>query len=345
MGRLTIASWLCLTVCGAAVVEAAAQSVPSKRETSELVFKARQQWYLTAKDAPPFHIVASFRYVYGAIVKNGTYELLWADPERFREEFRLGDDIGETDLAMEGKLYVNRNTKFLSYPLWRVREMMFLPVTPAWAKFEKAIPVHSIKQEGPNLLTVEMDSQSGSDRVRLDFPSNKILSEETKMERGRFKKSSLDDSFVDFGGARYPRHFLFHLKDETVEINVSKLENADSFGDSVFVPPANATSRDWCADPTTRIERLPGTYGANGQLRTGLLIQDFHFPEGPQSALYYLVGPDGHVELLASLNADATATEGSPDKMLNSKTRLPVRTCSGKPIEYELVTQIVAINP
>src|SRR5277367_3639751 len=98
-GVLAWVSAVLLAGCGAAFSQTAVQPIPSKKEMSEMIHEAESHRYLTTKDAAPFHLLADFRYTYGSVTKTGTYELLWSAPERFREEFRLGDDIGETDLA------------------------------------------------------------------------------------------------------------------------------------------------------------------------------------------------------------------------------------------------------
>jgi hypothetical protein len=321
-----------------------AQSVPTKQEASDLIFQAGQQRFLTANGAPPFHLVAHFRYVVGTTAQTGTYELIWAEPERYREEFRLGDDVGETDLAMDGKLYVFHNTSYLTYQLWRIRSLMLLPVKPSWAKLEKERPVHSVKQDGPNLVTVELDSKPGRNRVQLDLATRKIVSEETSTDQGQIKKSSLSDDFEDFGATRYPRHILFTLRDQTMEINVTKLESADTFGDTVFVPPANATSRDWCADPQIQ-KRLP--WAASTPVSPALLvtIQDFKWNAQNNGAHYVLIAADGLEEKMVRLYPDGKAEEIALGKNPKDRPVMPIMICGGKPIEFEYVTQELLMQP
>src|ERR1700734_3603182 len=82
-----------------------AQSLPSKKEATEWVRKAREASDLQSPDAPPYHLVAKIRYTINDKTMEGTYEILWAAPDQYRVDFRVGD-IGETDLVLGDKKYV-----------------------------------------------------------------------------------------------------------------------------------------------------------------------------------------------------------------------------------------------
>jgi len=105
-------------------VPALAQSLPDKNEVREWIKKAQEASDLRSPGAAPYHLVAKTRYAIGDKTMDGTYEILWAAPDRYRVEFRMGD-IGETDLVLGDKKYVERNTQTMTLPMWSVSSILF----------------------------------------------------------------------------------------------------------------------------------------------------------------------------------------------------------------------------
>src|ERR1700739_3916973 len=93
MKRALVAVLICLNT-----TTVQAQSLPSKKEATVLLQKAMDMAMLKAEGAP-FHLVAKIHYEAYSRTSDGTYELLWSAPDRFREEFRL-DTLGETDVVI-----------------------------------------------------------------------------------------------------------------------------------------------------------------------------------------------------------------------------------------------------
>jgi len=128
----------------------AAQSLPSKREAVILLQKAGEQTLLAVPGRPSFHIVAKLHHVVGTNSFEGSYELLWATPERFREEFRLGD-AGETDVALEDKIYVLRNTPTPIDTLFLIRALTGLPNGKTTAVNRRVTKVYGSGADGHDL--------------------------------------------------------------------------------------------------------------------------------------------------------------------------------------------------
>jgi outer membrane lipoprotein-sorting protein len=83
MKRAPVAVLLCLVT-----TTVQAQSLPSKKEATALVQKAMETTKLKVEGVP-FHLVAKIHYEAYSRTSDGSYELLWSAPDRFREEFRL----------------------------------------------------------------------------------------------------------------------------------------------------------------------------------------------------------------------------------------------------------------
>jgi hypothetical protein len=313
------------------------QSRLSKRDISDLIYDQLRNRRLTEKGSPPFHLVASIRYAVGSTTSDGTYELLWADRDRFREEFRLGK-LFETDVVMDGKRYVARNTAVVTYPLWWIRSLMSLPLKPVWAAAEKKRAVRSTQQISPDLLSVNLDGAPDKLTVTVDLPRKAIVSEEIKRNDTDNEASGLFDNFTDFRSAHYPLHILAAQRHETVEVRVSKIEAADSFADSVFVPPTNAAAHDWCVDPDIG-KAAPGD--SAGPI---LFLPVVTSKDQPDGAQYFLIGTDGRIEELHRLFADGSSKKFDLDAKYKAHPLFQVHECDGKPIEYEMVIQASIIR-
>ena len=132
---------------------------------------------------------------------------------------------------------------------------------------------------------------------------------------------------MSVGTVNYPGHMLSTIDHESLEIRVDKLETVARFADELFVPPAVASSRDWCANPdgVTPLDR-----NLFAKLTVAFALS--HVPKGFRG-YYAQVGANGRVEEAAEIYADGTARR-SGDRDLNG-ARFPIHSCAGKPIEYE----------
>ncbi len=324
---------------------APAQSLPSKKEMTALLEKAESQETFAAEGTLPFHIIASVRNTMEAqgkptIEATGTYEILWQDPGRYREEFRLGM-IWETDVANETELYFKRSGPFLPYSLWLLRSLTSLPVRRPGL----------LKREKPKVESVHL-GDAGSVCAELELPPVKLdpftsIDVTHRQERLNDLKSiyhrevcldptthqitsrhyvtrlaeSVFDDYVDFGPARYPGHIIFKELGSTSEIKVEKLEPVDHFAADAFVAPSGSARRDWC--PAPHLKFPPGNDRFLISMRTG-----------PDFVYSVLVGTDGKAEKVTRLFSDGRFDE------LDAKEypwRFAARDCAGKAIEYETI--------
>jgi hypothetical protein len=327
-------------VCGAG-------AIPSLQEMTALLEKAESQETFAAEGASLFHIVASVRNTMEAqgkpaIEATGTYEILWQDLGRYREEFSLGM-IWETDVANETELYIKRSGPFLPYSLWLLRSLTSLPVRrPGLLKRERP-KVESVKASGADLICAELvvpppvlDPPTALDvsgraqmqieleslhrrEVCLDPTTHQIVSRHDVV---RHSSESVFDDFANFGGARYPRHIVFKELGSTSEIKVEKLEPVDHFAADAFVPPPSSTRRDWCPAPHLR---LPPS-------NSGLLIPVL---VGPDAVYSVLVGMNGKAEKVTRLFPDGRSEENDAKRF---PWRYAAKDCAGKGIEYETIT-------
>jgi hypothetical protein len=335
--RIAIFVW---SMCA---IPAAAQSLPSEKDATDLVAKAEQQMDLTGPGAMPFHILAKLHFAIGSASVDGAYELLWESADRYREEFRLGS-LSATYLALQDKLYIRRNTPALTYPQWRVRMLMGFAGYRHDASKPDIVKVYKSQIGGEDVTCADLKlsgtlcfSHTG------EIVSFKIAGKQLNLHIGL-----TEDAFINIGAVRFPGHIVSTTGNERLEVQLDKVELVTHFADATFAPPEGASAHDWCAQPEV------GTQ-PKAPLFLPMMLIGGPPPQGPRSleppvvsprvlALYAQVGTDGRVEKLMETHPDGSA------KDLITKVDLPMRlathSCAGKPIEYEEMIEFASqIDP
>jgi hypothetical protein len=335
-------------VAALAVLPAAAQSLPSTKEAAALVEKAEEHRLIVGPTSAPFHIAARIHYTDGNNSFDGTYEVLWAAPGRYREEFRLGD-IAETDVALDDKLYVLRSIPVLSYPQWKLRgdmdllnrPLLFHPglitvTNPLDGPFapKLRIPqprvskVYASSGRKGNIVCSDFAEPSKGLTECLDPATDRLVYLNYQASFARSHLGLVEDRFISLGDVNYPGFIVSKSGKESLEINVDKLEAVVHFADDVFVPPAGASERDWCAAPEI----------VDKEADSGALIRvsaSMFFSSRPKGFRGYFttIGTDGRVKTAAEVYADGTLRASGNDDL--TREHWPLRTCAGKPITYE----------
>jgi hypothetical protein len=299
------------------------QSLPTKKEATELIEKTIPRMRLVAPGRSPFHLVADVRFEIGANSFEGTYELLWASPDRYREEFRVGT-VGETDVAQGDKIYILRTTPTLSYTLERVRFYVDMPVPTHLASTRHVRKIYLETVSGQSQFCVRTDSNGYDEEFCFDMGTREIVS----LRSGnsaiyRWERTE----FVAVDGSRYPGRVLHHSSGETLEMHVTRLESVREFSESVFTPPPTASMRDWCADPKKSGKWMPPD------------APILSFANNDTILLYYvLVGPDGQVEKSAPVVSVTGPIDATIERWIH-EAKFAIWRCGDKAIEYE---QIIA---
>lgn len=312
---------------------ARAQSLPTLDEATALLKKTIDATKLNAPGVPPFHLVAKIRYTLDDKTTDGTYEILYAAPDRYRVELRLGA-IGETDIALGDKHYTLRTTPTMSLPFWSFGTFMWQPGHLYLGSEPKAKRVYT-STVGAEVRTC-VDAEGDKDvtkHICFDPANNAVVSIHVTAQppkgtpKGVAFENDLND-FVDLGPIRYPRHLVRTFITETIEATVETSTPVGAFADSVFAPPDKAEVRDWCASPVHEGQaKLPApTHPTDSWLRMQNLV-----------AYYFLVGIDGRVKKKVLLHSSGDAGLDTLSSLPFENGKPSVHTCSGKPIEYETV--------
>jgi hypothetical protein len=309
------------------------QPPPSDADATTLLHKVIDATDLRASSVPPFHLLASLHFESDGTGTDGKYEILWGAPDRYRVNFVLGD-IGETDIVLGDKIFISRSTPILTFQKWLIERFLWSPGFQL--ENRTATRVSSTQVDG----MVQTCMDAGSDKyarrqVCLDPATNNLMSATVGANpvkgNGKFQLELSD--FVSLGTLRYPKHIRLQNNIWSTTVQVEKLTEAVEFDPNVFIPQANAISRDWCPDPDSK-HQAPISAPSKSSA-------PHPFPEtNGYSAWYILVGTDGLVKksvlLHSSSSTMARSIGGSIGGSIAGAWHL-IHSCRGKPIEYETV--------
>jgi hypothetical protein len=324
-------------LAGLALPAAQAQQTPSKKDAKKMIQQAAAATQLGTPGAP-FHLFAKFKYTLQNDTRDGTYELFWAAPNRFREEFHMGE-VTETDVATGSKLFIERSSKALPLPLWRIRQVFRAPVGILVGDDPEVKKVYSDKSTGQWRTCADVNYEYARNQVCFD-PATKLVTRGAGGIYGREAPSEFRAAeFEAIGGKAIPRKLSLRSLGETIEIEVSALEPQNSFGDSVFVASPKAEGHDWCAEAATKGK----TKFPHPPLVWGVPPPPMA-PRGDFSAYYILVGRDGQVANIIPLRYGPDDANRRLMGFLHD-TKFPVRRCGDMPIDYEIIFTGSAFGP
>lgn len=312
-----------IQLTAALFVSARPQSLPTKREANRILQETIKSQDLTADGTRPYHLLAKVRYESGGTESTGIYEIFWARPDRFREDFRL-EKMAETDVALGSKLYAYRNTPTLTLQFLRLRNFVFRPISLFLGVESKVRQVYS-DATGDKLRTCLNPSENPSNKICVDPATNQAVSVVMNNGKQPGQYELKEDDFVFADGRNYPRHTIRRINGVTWEVKLEKLESVTAFDAEVFSPPTNAEARDWCPHPAPK----PGYFFSTAPFSETN-------PPGAFFPYYILTGKDGHIEKFVSLNPSAPPVSGSVANWIRG-TQFPISVCGASPIESELI--------
>ncbi len=313
------------------------QSVLTKKDGKELVHKSIDDMQLRSPGSSPFHLTARVHFAVNGKALDGTYELFWAAPDRYREEFRMGS-IAETDVELEDKLYIVRTTPALPLPLWGARNLLFPPTGGPWDS-PRVRSVDPALNGASNRVCVEADyNVSFREQFCFDATTHEIISIEAGDPHGTAPMRDVRRELSEFSRLetkRFPQHLFYDDAGEKLDIHVESLDAASKFADGVFVPPSNAAVRDWCPDPTQG-DTAPWPYRPTMTLsKKSAAI--------PTYAV--LIGRHGRVEKVFPEVSGGEEFDQTMEKFLRD-VPFPIKSCGGKPIQYEeIVFPAIRVPP
>lgn len=349
MRRVTLTASLLLALGSLALAAPAqAQTLPSKNEAAEWARKAEEASRLEGPGATPFHLVAKIHYALGDQNLDGTYEMLWAAPDRYRLEIRLGS-IGETQVVLSDKKYVQRTTPTISLAAWSVESLFDSNIIPAplgaftFQVGKVFFPKNAARSQ---ICIAEGGHASIPRQYCFDAVTTEVVSQQTLATANQTvsPQSAYSVELSDYktvGEKRFPQNILRHNGPEQINATVEKWESVQAFGDSVFSPPPAAAAWDWCIAPEIREPKSKPPLGPLIAPESISLVNDT--VKIRYLVLYKIVAADGHTKQVTRIFG---ATDGPAQTFIDGQLRFPspVRLCNGKAIEYETVFEFWPLN-
>jgi hypothetical protein len=310
------------------------QSLPSKKEAAMIMRNAFATMDVRELSRTPFRLVAKVHYEVAGRAEDGIYELLQEAPDHFRENFKMGA-IEESDVAFGDKLYIIRNTPFLTLPLWRVRQLVNSPVPPSLRTKPKAWKVYSAQIAGVSTTcTRAADNDdwivgqvcfepSTNGMVTLDLSTNY----QSEMIPSIPPSLTLEIHLSEFSSSqdigRFPRHLVYREFGENVDVKIETIDRILKFDENVLAPPGVEPS-EWCSTPTQK-----------GSQPTLDFVPILSAKKGNVLTAYYLfIGRDGRVKKSVPVPLEgAGADERTMSRLRDA--HFPISYCGEKSIEYE----------
>jgi hypothetical protein len=323
-----------------ALAPASAQSLPSAKEISQWIEKARAMSTLDPADISPYHLVATFRYSWQDKSLDGTYEVLWAAPDRVRIGFRMGS-ISETEILLADKKYVERNTPTMTVPMAILELLPFPPHAWPFELSKTSVEKPRLAESnGTRDVCAKSRNAGWSDlEFCFDATSSELTSQHVRSgTNGQSGQSLMSTDLTDYvtsGKIRYPRHLQKRMGMYSMDVTIEKWEPVQKFSDDVFVPLPDGRAWDWCLKPDVKLpkDQKPVFFPAPVGDKTHVLTP---------VAIYEIDGPDGIPERVTPLVE--LGDEASKEFFGTERHRqAAIRSCGGKPISYERIIWIEAL--
>lgn len=321
--------------------------LPSKDEAKLLLEAAVEKTHLSAVGSPPYHLrakVKSFASKRDTI--EGTYEVWWASPERWREETiwdgKTSVKIADTDhLWTEGE------------DLHRYIASRLLDLLDFWAylkisRIQEMKRVHAKTFDGASLACVEVDEQipeTTSGNILLRVPAihrTACLDPGTSLPL-RIERNALHlelSNYVELGAKRFPRTLrrIFDGKSQ-IEAEVEILEAFDAAQAGTLQPSKSAVSQPWCSNMVPPIPvHFGGAPDLSVSLSSGLPLIPLPPDIGRLGLLIFDVDATGHTLDVKAFQRDGRVPIKDSDKRTLLRSVFKPATCQGMPMwaEFEM---------
>jgi hypothetical protein len=180
---------------------------------------------------------------------------LWAAPDRYRVEFRVGDS-GESDLVLGDKKYVKRNTPTMTFPMWSVSSILFPALYSAFPTVSASLSVHKLSAilDGSTreICTTFGGSPSFDEVLCFDATTHELVSMRIHPSGGDAARKHSEfhlTKYVSLGNMRHPQRISRRSGPETIDLIVETWQNADKLDANVFTPVADGAAWNWCPKP------------------------------------------------------------------------------------------------
>lgn len=298
-----------------------------KPDALVLIQKARELSDIRAEGSPPFRLEAEFK-LFGLVAgtAEGKYVLIWASPDRVREEISFP---GFTQVSVRGKerLWLRRSLSFRPLPVMQLIHTLGFDQAfkPQPGEKTKIVRPRSVKDE--SLVCVETKLKAWSNELCFDRAEGTLVLERDARSRTEFSDYNRLGSKLFPGSIR-----LLEDGNLALEVHVTTLREEQNLSDSLFDPPAGSVEWKTCE------HQLPPK---------PLRQPEPPYPESARRArvsgvevAYILVGSDGNVHNAKILKSIGPGFDVSTIKTLENSWRFKPATCGSDPVPLEVIVEV-----
>lgn len=302
-----------LLICSAEL----SASDTAAEEGAALMAKARELLNIRAPESPPFRLRATVRATgTSGRSSEGSYELLWSSPTRWREEVRF-PDFTQVRVGDEGKFWQKRNLEYLPPPIWDLLDTLDMRSRLQLREGEKVRKCKDRKRKNVHLRCVQLTGKDRGSR-ELCFAQ----------DRGNLVRE-------DYGAGGYEYEDYLSLEKNTfprvirtsggltrIELRVEELTHLGAVDESIFIPPPDAQPWGWCPEPKRPRRLTP------------------HAPMDPvdhprsEVVAYATIDVDGKLTNIKVLGSTSQAFERTMLEIWQ-KVRYKPQMCNGAPVATE----------
>ena len=324
---------------------------PSSNDAASLFAKAAGRTNVLARGTVPFHLRAHVKcFLSRGKPVEGTYDLWWESPARWRVEIAAGGSSGVV-MQRAGSRWDR---------LSDVQQLIDLRFDTAWT-----IGTGLLLYEGERVGKVERQQLEGvaADCFFLNRPGKPVEVAGEIFSLPPFRREICLDAmgglpllkkedyagrefeygdYVAVGLRRVPEKLRYALNGKSLlEAAIDSLDALENADEKLFDPPQDSPSFTWCADfrPATPAGSAPPNIGGQSELMPGTAPS-----LGAVTAVSFLIGTDGKVRDFKVL--DRQSFSAMVDGQLESLQRglYHPAACGGNPIVFPVVME-VSIQP
>jgi hypothetical protein len=253
--------------------------------------------------------------------ETGTYTLLWAAPDRWREELSVAD-FRQARVGGEGGVWETRSVPFIPFHLWQLSLALESFARLELAQGEKVGKIELKKLNGVNHRLVQIYWKDYPAPVRefwFATDSSRLVVEHYVPSH----RSYLYSDYASMGTHSFPRKVrVFDGKSLTAQLDLEDLQDSVQFDTIAFEHSTDSRWRPWCANPEPADHISP--------------IYSLQVP-GPGTATVYIsIGTDGEVHDAKILKSSGPKRDAQILKALKQE-KWETPKCDGHPVEVETV--------
>ena len=325
--------------------------LPSKAEATALLDLASRRTNLWAVGSAPFHLRATVKS-YGAKgeIRQGTFELWWVSPARYRDEINWGDGAS-IRIAKNDSLWVDGRDAH-RFDTFRIMRLLGFPARLKTSASPSADKVEAKQIDGAPAICLRFTRSSNTPKMVaipgtmmamaampspdpttcLDAGNNlpvRIEADYRRLELG---------NYVQIGDKQFPRKLteLTGKGTSVAQVEIDALELFDPGATARFDPRAGIAAEPWCANmslPQALQLRLPDGVAYSQDT----FISPYGSDAISQALLVFRVDEVGHsAEVRAFTTVGEVPIQDKEKRTLLHSSFTPAG-CAGKPIAWEFL--------